>query len=81
MGCTLADLRRSKEDIMIEYQLVLSEDEHKYLTNLLEDNLKQVMVEEHRTRTTYRDVVRQQERLVQSVLNKLRTLAPAGSGK
>ena len=66
---------------MTEYQLVLNEDEYKYLTNLLEDNLKQIMVEEHRTRTTYRDVVRQQERLVQSVLNKLRTLAPAGSGK
>jgi hypothetical protein len=66
---------------MTEYQLVLNADEHKYLTNLLEDNLKQIMVEEHRTRTTYREVVRQQEQLVQSVLNKLRTLAPAGSGK
>jgi hypothetical protein len=64
---------------MAEYELALSEDERKCLTELLENHLKQTLIEEHRTRTTYREFVEQQEKLEKSVLEKLRKLTPAAT--
>jgi hypothetical protein len=57
---------------MVELQLTLTADEQNYLVNLLEYQLKEKRVEEHRTRTpTYRESVMQQEKLIDSVLRKL----------
>jgi hypothetical protein len=58
---------------MPEFALTLSPEEHQYLVELLDNVLKDTRVEEHRTRTpTYRESVLQREKLIQSVLTKLR---------
>ena len=51
----------------------LTAAERDSLVNLLETTLKEIRVEEHRTRTpSYRASVIEREKLLESVLNKLR---------
>jgi hypothetical protein len=58
---------------MAESQLTLSDEERTYLASLLDDTLKSVLVEEHRTRTpSYREDVEHREKIVRSLLGKLR---------
>ena len=58
---------------MAEVHLTLTDEERQYLKDLLEVTLKEMRVEEHRTRTpTYRQHVLHQEELIQALLNKLR---------
>jgi hypothetical protein len=59
---------------MAELQLPLSAEEHQYLVELLEEKLKETEIEEHRTDSPrYREkVVVRQERVIESLLNKLR---------
>jgi site-specific DNA-methyltransferase (adenine-specific) len=62
----------AKEDTMADAQLTLTTEERQYLVGLLETTLKEVRVEEHRTRTpSYREHVVHQEDLIKSVLGKL----------
>jgi hypothetical protein len=57
---------------MPEFQLALTDEEHKYLADLLQTVLKDVRVEEHRTRTPlYRETVAHKEALILELLNKL----------
>lgn len=57
---------------MAELQLTLTAEERDYLVNLLETALKDLRVEEHRTRTlTYREHVLRQENYILSLLSKL----------
>jgi hypothetical protein len=57
---------------MAEVQLTLSAEERQYLVELLTHTLKDVRVEEHRTRTpSYREQVIHQEDLIQALLKKL----------
>jgi hypothetical protein len=58
---------------MAEFQLTLSTEERQCLQALLEQTLKEMRVEEHRTRTlSYREFVLQQEGLIQKILGKVR---------
>jgi hypothetical protein len=58
---------------MAEQQVTLTAEERQCLQELLEETLKDVRVEEHRTRTpSYRNLVLQREKLIQAVLTKLR---------
>ena len=51
----------------------LTDEERAFLRELLEKSLKDARVEEHRTRTpSYRASVIEREKLLESVLNKLR---------
>lgn len=67
---------------MAELQLTLTAEERTYLVGLLEQVLKEVQVEEHRTRTpSFREYINHQEELIRQVLGKLRELGePAGAG-
>jgi hypothetical protein len=57
---------------MAEVHVTLSEEERAFLADFLEQALKEVLVEEHRTRSlTYRDNVLRQEQLIKAVLSKL----------
>ena len=57
----------------MELQLSLTAAERDSLVSLLETTLKEIRVEEHRTRTpSYRASVIEREKLLESVLNKLR---------
>jgi hypothetical protein len=57
---------------MTELHLSLTAEEHDYLIGFLEMELKERLVEEHRTRTpSYREHVLRQERLIESLLRKL----------
>ena len=59
---------------MAELHVALTAEERQCLVEVLEDVLKNLRVEEHRTRTpTYREGVLQRETLISSVLGKLRT--------
>ena len=61
---------------MAELELSLTSAERDYLVNLLERVRKETLVEEHRTRTpSYREDIERQEKLIESVLSKLRTTA------
>jgi hypothetical protein len=63
----------TQETAMPEFALTLTAEEHQYLVEHLETVLKDTRVEEHRTRTpTYRESVLQREKVIQSVLTKLR---------
>jgi hypothetical protein len=63
----------AKEETVADAQLTLTEEESDYLVQLLETQLKETRVEEHRTRTpSYRETVLRNEQLLASVLNKLR---------
>ena len=58
---------------MVDFTLTLTADERQYLLELLEASLKNMRVEEHRTRaSSFREFVIKQENAVESVLNKLR---------
>jgi hypothetical protein len=58
---------------MAELQLTLSDEEHAFLVEYLERKLKEVLVEEHRTRTlSYREFVQHEEDLIKQVLDKLK---------
>jgi hypothetical protein len=58
---------------MTELQVTLTSEERDYLLELLNTTLKDMRVEEHRTRTpTYRQHVLHQEDIVQGLLKKLR---------
>lgn len=62
---------------MTELQVTLSDQERQYLVNLLETTLKDVLVEEHRTRTpNYREDIVHREEIIHALLAKLRQ--PAG---
>jgi hypothetical protein len=63
---------------MGDCQLSLSEEERQVLADLLAQTLKAKRVEEHRTRAmNYRDVVLNEERVLQQVLEKLGAASPA----
>jgi hypothetical protein len=58
---------------MAEQPLTLTAEERQCLLELLEELRKETAIEEHRTRTlSYRQFVVQREKLIESVLNKLR---------
>jgi hypothetical protein len=58
---------------MAEQQLTLSDEEREYLAALLENTLKETLVEEHRTRTpSYRRDVVHREDIIRGLLAKLR---------
>jgi hypothetical protein len=62
---------------MAELQLTLTDEERALLVDFLEAALKDVLVEEHRTRKpSYREVVQRQEELITRVLDKLRQAPP-----
>lgn len=57
---------------MAELQVTLTAEERQYLLNLLNATLKDMRVEEHRTRKpSYREYVVQDETIVTGLLNKL----------
>ena len=57
---------------MADLQLTLTVEEKEVLVNLLERTLKDMRIEEHRTRTpTYRESIIQQEKAIASLLAKL----------
>jgi len=63
---------REAEEIMTEFQMTLTTEERQYLLDLLNETMKNMRVEEHRTRTpTYREHVVHQEAIAQGLLNKL----------
>ena len=65
---------------MGEFELGLSAEERDYLRGLLQQVLKDALVEEHRTRTlSYRKYVVNQEKMLNQILGKLGvpTNAPA----
>jgi hypothetical protein len=56
-----------------ELQVTLTGEEREYLLGLLETTLKDMRVEEHRTRTpSYREVVLRQEATAEALLAKIR---------
>jgi hypothetical protein len=62
-----------REKNMAEIELTLTAEEGKFLVDHLKETLKNMRVEEHRTRTlSYRDHVLQQEAVVERLLNKLK---------
>jgi hypothetical protein len=62
---------------MVEVQVMISDEEQRYLVGLLEQTLKDALVEEHRTRTpSYRQDVIHREDVIRALLNKL--ARPAG---
>jgi biotin carboxylase len=57
---------------MAELQVTLTAEERQYLLELLEVTLKEMRIEEHRTRTpSYRQHVLHQEALAQGLVTKL----------
>jgi hypothetical protein len=57
---------------MTDLQLGLSGEEQEYLAGLLEAELKETRVEEHRTRKpSYREHVVHQETIIEGLLSKL----------
>ncbi len=57
---------------MGELQLTLTAEERTYLASLLNEILKEKLVEEHRTRTlSYRTNVVHEEATIQSILKKI----------
>lgn len=62
---------------MAELLLKLSSEEREVLVQVLQQLLKEVRVEEHRTRTlTYRESVVEREKVIEQLLSKLKN--PAG---
>lgn len=57
---------------MTDTQLSLNREEQDFLTGLLESELKETRVEEHRTRKpSYREHIVRTEEILESLLNKL----------
>jgi hypothetical protein len=66
----------TKEVIMADSQLMLTAEEHDFLAGLLEVVLRDMRVEEHRTRTpSYREHIIHREELIASLLRKLGRVA------
>ena len=60
------------EKTMAEFQVTLTAEERAYLLDLLKRAVKEMLIEEHRTRTpTYREHVIHQEVIAQGLLNKI----------
>jgi hypothetical protein len=58
---------------MTELQVTLTAEERQCLVDLLDATLKEMRVEEHRTRTpSYREHILHREDVIVAVLNKLR---------
>jgi hypothetical protein len=58
---------------MAEFNLMFTDEESRVLTAHLDQALKDMLIEEHRTRApTYREGVLQKERVLRGVLNKVR---------
>jgi hypothetical protein len=61
-----------EEKIMAEQQLMLTAEERKFLAELLSRVLKDVQVEEHRTRSlSFREIVVREEKMIKALLSKL----------
>ena len=61
---------------MAELRLTLTDQERQTLMDILKVVLKQMQIEEHRTRTpSFREHVIQQEDAIKAVLDKLRQLS------
>lgn len=59
---------------MSDVNVVLTQAERDCLTELLDESLKNTLLEEHRTRTpAYRDHVVQREQVIRSILGKLQS--------
>jgi hypothetical protein len=76
----------SKERIMPESSLILSDEERMFLVELLQVVMKDTRLEEHRTRVlSYRDHILHREHLIAGLLSKLGTAKteprPSASGK
>jgi hypothetical protein len=57
---------------MAEQQLTLSDEERAFLADFLQKSLKEMRVEEHRTRTpSYREFILEREHLINGLLQKL----------
>ena len=57
---------------MAELQMTITTEEREYLTGILNELLKEKLVEEHRTRKpSYRAVVVNEEKMIQGLLTKL----------
>jgi hypothetical protein len=64
------------EVAMNEFHVTLTEDEHRLLTEILGQVLKEKRVEEHRTRTSsFREIVIAEEELIEGMLLKLNQVA------
>jgi hypothetical protein len=60
------------------FQMNLTAEEHELLTEILNHELKEKRVEEHRTDSTdYKRMVARQAELVEGMLSKLRTIVVA----
>jgi hypothetical protein len=68
--CLVPEVRKGA--IMAELQLTLTEEERAFLVGLLEITLKDMRIEEHRTRTpSYREHILDRENLITRLLDKL----------
>jgi hypothetical protein len=57
---------------MAEQQLTLTDEERAFLADFLQKSLKEMRVEEHRTRTpSYREFILEREHLINGLLQKL----------
>jgi hypothetical protein len=57
---------------MADMQLTLSDEERQFLAEFLDRSLKEMRVEEHRTRTpSFRELIVEKESLASSLLRKL----------
>lgn len=64
---------------MTEPALMLTDEERKFLVELLELGLKGTQIEEHRTRTiSYREHILRRENVISSLLQKLGTASRWG---
>jgi hypothetical protein len=66
---------------MSEIQLVLNPEERELLVQVLERELSDRLIEEHRTRKpSYREYIQHDEAVLQGVLTKLNKAAPVATG-
>ncbi len=57
---------------MTDLQMNLSEPERQFLIELLEESLKEIEIEEHRTKTlSYRKLILNQESMIRQLLQRL----------
>jgi hypothetical protein len=71
-GVSLRIVLVAEDPIMAESSLMLTGEERDYLVQVLETQLKNTLVEEHRTRTpSYRQFVLEDESVIQGLLAKL----------
>lgn len=61
---------------MNEVQVTFTDEERQYLTDLLKNTIKDMLVEEHRTRApSYREPLIHRESVAKNVLNKLQQVS------